>query len=117
MYGIIGTWELMGGGYVIYIYTCTCNITVAGGGVPMCHSVLLILCILCCQETKTRGLRPFEKKDTPVVFRMLNEVRATLSQYVPHAHSSAASLMFFYSISRDLMLCQSFKRRMRLNTG
>ena len=26
------------------------------------------------QETKTLGLRPYEKKDTPIVFSMLNEV-------------------------------------------
>ena len=30
------------------------------------------------QVTKTPGLRPFEKKDTPIVFRMLNEVRVTM---------------------------------------
>ena len=30
------------------------------------------------QVTKTPGLRPFEKKDTPIVFRMLNEVSVTV---------------------------------------
>ena len=30
--------------------------------------------LLLIQETKTQGLRPYEKKDTPVIFTKLNEV-------------------------------------------